>query len=98
MDPYLSALTGLNEFVATATYSIPSRIAFPNEQVTFTTEPEWWSEVPSDVRFMVEQAATAELSIRSEAYNAAAPTGAVRAGAVLGGGLAMAAAAGAVFL
>jgi hypothetical protein len=62
----------------------------------YTTVPEWWSALPTDVREAHEEYATALVSIVNEVYDDAAPTPAPGMG--LGAGLAMAAAAGAVFL
>jgi hypothetical protein len=92
-----SAVGEMDEFVATATYDIPAIVTAQFQETTYTTEPEWWTAVPSDVREVYDQIATAGVSILSEVYSDAAPTEAARARAGLGAGLAMAA-AGAAFL
>lgn len=88
----------MNDFVATATYDIPPIVTDLFAETTYTTEPEWWSAVPTDVREVYDQIATAGVSILSEMYADAAPTEAARAKAGLGAGFALAAAGAAAFL
>jgi hypothetical protein len=40
----------IEEFVATATYSIPRAVTNPLTVATYTTAPEWYSALPSEVR------------------------------------------------
>lgn len=98
VDRVTSAYNRMDEFVATATYDIPPAVTNQFTETTYTTEPVWWTAVPTDVREVYDQIGTAVASIYSEMYSGAAPTEAARAKAGLGAGLAMAAAAGAVFL
>lgn len=45
-----SAHTALASFVATASYSIPSDVTALDALETFSTVPDWYSALPSDVR------------------------------------------------
>ncbi|OAL44314.1 hypothetical protein IQ07DRAFT_248022 [Pyrenochaeta sp. DS3sAY3a] len=69
-----SAHTALASFVATATYSIPSEVTQLGALETFTTVPEWYSALPSDVKSYYDANNARVQSLINEAVNGANAT------------------------
>jgi hypothetical protein len=56
------------EFVETATYYIPAAVTDTMDFQLYTTVPEWYSALPSDIRKQKEQQASALVSaVQAEA-------------------------------
>ena len=69
-----SAHTALASFVATASYSIPSEVTALGALETFTTVPDWYSALPSDVKSYYDANNARVQSLVNEAVNGANAT------------------------
>ncbi|KAF2864912.1 hypothetical protein BDV95DRAFT_600110 [Massariosphaeria phaeospora] len=87
----IDAEADLREFVATATYSIPDAVTDPAAFIAFTTPPEWYTALPSNIRKYDEEQVSLYASILSGGsgpkptmavgFNAGVAVAAVAAGA-----------------
>lgn len=70
----MSAESELENFVATATYDIPPVVTDKYSAKYYTTVPEWYSALPSDVKTFNDEVVSLERSILADMGYAATTT------------------------